>query len=246
MRVELEKLEDIGYGKKEALNSLRTNISFCGDDIHVIAFTSCTPDEGKSSTVIELGRSMAQNHMKVLIIDCDLRKSVLLGRHKAVGEKGAILGLSHYLTKQAELSDVVCETNVENMDMVFAGRTTPNPTELLSNKYFKRLVEYGRENYDMVLIDTPPLGSVIDTAVIAPMTDGVVIVVEVNKCSRRFIADVKKQIEVTNTRILGVVLNKVVIEKKGYYNRYYKGYYNSYYNHSEEDKEAEISGGGIS
>ena len=245
MRVELEKLEDIGYGKKEALNSLRTNLSFCGEDIHVIAFTSCTPDEGKSSTVMELGRSMAQNHMKVLVIDADLRKSVLVGRHKAVSEKGAIVGVSHYLTKQAKLEDVICETNVENLDVVFAGRTTPNPTELLSNHHFDRLIAYGREHYDMVLIDTPPLGSVIDTAVIAPKTDGVVIVVEVNKCSYKFIADVKKQLEVTDTRILGVVLNKIQIEKKGYYNRYYKGYYSDYYSHSNDEKEAEISGGGI-
>lgn len=243
MKVELEKLEDLGYGKKEALNSLRTNLSFCGDDVQVIAFTSCTPDEGKSSTVMELGRSMAQDHMKVLVMDCDLRKSVLVGRHRAVSENGDIKGMSHYLTKQAELEEVICQTNVENLDVIFAGRTTPNPTQLLNNKYFEALIEYARAHYDMVLIDTPPLGSVIDTAIIAPKTDGVVIVVEVNKCSYKFIADVKKQIEMTDTRILGVVLNKVPVEKKGYYNRYYKGYYSDYYSHSGDSAGAENSGG---
>lgn len=66
MKVELKKLEKLGYGKKEAFNSLRINLSFCGDDIHVIAFTSCTPDEGKSSTVMELGRSLAEDGKRVL------------------------------------------------------------------------------------------------------------------------------------------------------------------------------------
>lgn len=115
MRVELEKLEKLEYGKKEAFNSLRTNLSFCGADIQVIAFTSCTPDEGKSSTVIELGRAIAEDGRKVLILDADLRKSILIGRHHAKSEKGSIKGLSHYLSGQAELTEVLCETN-----MIFA------------------------------------------------------------------------------------------------------------------------------
>jgi len=77
MKVELEKLEKLGYGKREAFNSVRTNLSFCGADIQVITFTSCTPDEGKSSVVMELGRAMAEDGRKVLILDADLRKSVL-------------------------------------------------------------------------------------------------------------------------------------------------------------------------
>ncbi len=229
MRVELEKLEKLGYGKREAFNSLRTNLSFCGDDIHVIVFTSCTPDEGKSSTVIELARTVAEDQKRVLVIDADLRKSVLVGRHRARGEKGVIKGISHYLSGQMKLEDVVCETNVENLDIVFAGRSTPNPTELLGNKYFDSLIAYGKENYDIVLIDSPPLGSVIDTAVIAPKCDGAVLVVEANKCSYKFVEEIKKQLEVAGCRILGVVLNKVKVEKGGYYNRYYKGYYRRYY-----------------
>ena len=228
-KVELEKLEELGYGKKEAFNSLRTNLSFCGDDIQVVVFTSCTPDEGKSSTVMELGRAIAVDNKKVLIIDADLRKSVLVGRHHAHTEDGEIKGLSHYLSGQAGMQEVLCSTNVENLDIIFAGRTTPNPTQLLGNKYFDELIDYARGHYDMVLIDPPPLGSVIDTAIIAQKSDGAVLVVEANKCSYRYIADVKKQLEVTDCKILGVVLNKVKVEKSGYYNRYYKGYYSGYY-----------------
>ena len=82
MKVELEKLEKLGYGKKEAFNSLRTNLSFCGDDIHVLLFTSCTPDEGKSSTVMDLARALAEDQKRVLVVDADLRKSVLVGRYR--------------------------------------------------------------------------------------------------------------------------------------------------------------------
>ncbi len=250
MRVELEKLEKLGYGKKEAFNSLRTNLSFCGAGIKVITFTSCTPDEGKSSVVIELGRSIAEDGKKVLILDADLRKSVLVGRHHAKSKKGSIKGLSHFLSGQAALEDVLCETNVNNLDMVFAGRTTPSPTELLGNQYFDDIIAYARENYDVVLIDSPPLGSVIDTAIIAPKCDGAVLVVEANKCSYRFVLDIKKQLEVTDCKILGVVLNKVKIEKGGYYNRYYKGYYKGYYSgyykpyYGEEEKDSGSLGKG--
>lgn len=241
MKVVLEQLEKLGYGKREAFNSLRTNLSFCGADVKVITFTSCTPDEGKSSVVMELGRSLAEDGKKVLIVDADLRKSVFVGRYHAKAKKGSIKGLSHYLSGQAPLSDVLCETNVENLSIIFAGHTTPNPTELLGNHYFDELIAHAKENYDAVLIDSPPLGSVIDTAVIAPKCDGAALVVEANKCSFRFIQDIKKQLELTGCRILGVVLNKVKVEKSGYYKRYYKGYYSGYYTpyYGEEDKKKE-------
>ena len=239
MKVELEQLETLSYGKKEAFNSLRTNLSFCGDDIKVIVFTSCTPDEGKSSTVMELGRSLSENGQKVLFVDADLRKSVLVGRHHARLEKKneGIKGLSHYLSGQLSLEKAIYSTNVENLDIIFAGHTTPNPTELLNNQYFDKLLEYGRENYDVVLIDSPPLGSVIDTAVMAPKCDGAIIVVEARKCSYRFVSDIKKQLDVTGCRILGTVLNKVKVEKRGYYNKYYKGYYSGYYSKYYGEKE---------
>ena len=230
MRVELEKLEKLGYGKKEAFNSLRTNLSFCGAGIKVITFTSCTPDEGKSSTVMDLARALAEDQKRVLVVDADLRKSVLVGRYRARSNKGIIKGASHYLSGQALIEDIIYETNIVNLDLIFAGRTTPNPTELLGNRYFDELLSYGREHYDVVLIDSPPLGSVIDTAVIAPKCDGAVLVVEANKCSYKFVEEIKKQLEVADCRILGVVLNKVKMDKGGYYNRYYRNSYKGYYN----------------
>lgn len=235
-KVELGKLENQSYAKQEAFNSLRTNLSFCGADIKVIVFTSCTPDEGKSSTVVGLGRALAKNNKKTLIIDCDLRKSVLVGRHHAQSQNGTIQGMTHYLSGQASLNDVICKTNIDNLDMIFAGRTTPSPTELLSNQYFDDLIKMAREEYDVVLVDSPPLGSVIDTAVIAPKCDGAVILVESNKNSYRFLREIKRQLDVTGVRILGTILNKVQIGEGGYYSRYYQSYYKKYYGHDEKSE----------
>lgn len=240
--VELTEMEELTYAKKEAFNTLRTNLSFCGEDVKVIIFTSCTPDEGKSSTVMELARSVAEDGRKVLLIDADLRKSVLVGRYHArrTDKVGEIKGLTHFLSGKVKMDEVVVHTSINNLDMVFAGRTTPNPTELLGNYHFDEVIAFGRENYDLVLVDSPPLGSVIDSAVMAPKADGAVIVVEANKCSYRFVQEIKKQLETAGVRILGVVLNKVKMEKSGYYKYkgYYRGYYSGYYQKYYGDKES--------
>ena len=109
--------------------------------------------------------------------------------------------------------------------MIFAGPTIPNPTEILANHYFKEMIEALRESYDVILLDTPPLGSVIDAAVIAPQADGAILVVQQGKVSGRFIKTVKKQLGNSGVKILGVVLNKVEVKKQGYYKKYYGNAY---------------------
>ncbi|MDE6635481.1 MAG: polysaccharide biosynthesis tyrosine autokinase, partial [Lachnospiraceae bacterium] len=112
---------------------------------------------------------------------------------------------------------------------IFAGPVTPNPTELLGHKYFNRMIESMREKYDYIIIDAPPLGSVIDAAIITKVCDGAILVIENNVISYRFAQDVKKQLEMTECKILGAILNKVDTSKKGYYSGYYKGYYKKRY-----------------
>ncbi|MBO6016022.1 MAG: CpsD/CapB family tyrosine-protein kinase, partial [Lachnospiraceae bacterium] len=138
--LQIEKLKELDYAKKEAYNSLRTNLQFCGDDIKTILLTSCTPNEGKSTIAMMLGQSIADSGQKVLVIDADLRKSVLVGRHGIKGES-EIKGLSHYLSGQEKLESVIYNTNIKNMDMILAGPVAPNPTRLLGNKYFEKLIE---------------------------------------------------------------------------------------------------------
>lgn len=218
IRIETEKME---YSGAEAYKSLRTNLMLCGSDKKVIAVTSCTPGEGKSSVTLNLAMSLAETGRRVVLIDADLRKSVLLGR---VHVREAIQGLTHFLAGQEQLTDVICSTNVRGFYMVFAGPVPPNPAELLGGQRFSKMLEVLRETYDYVLIDTPPLGSVIDSAVIAQKCDGVVLVIEAGSISYRFAQSVKEQMEKTGCPILGTVLNKVNLHKQGYYGKYYGKY----------------------
>ncbi len=220
------KREELDYRANEAYKTLRTNIQFCGDNIKVITFTSCTPNEGKSSVSFNLAVSFAETGKKVILIDADLRKSVLVGRYK-VGE--VEYGLTHFLSGQKDFEDVVHHTNTNNMDIIFSGTYSPNPVELLNSPRFSNMIDQLRVHYDYIIIDSPPLGSVIDSAITAQISDGAVIVVEANAISYRFAQSVKEQLEKSNCRILGAVLNKVAMEKNGYYGRYYGKYYGKYY-----------------
>ena len=221
-KVELT-LEQLDYSAEEAYKTLRTNIKFCGEDKKVIAVTSCMENEGKSSVSMNLAVSLAQSGEKVILVDADLRKSVLVGRNKVREE---IIGLTHYLSQQAQMANVMYSTNVEGFDIIFAGPSAPNPAELLGNKHFAALLEVLRKNYDYVIIDTPPLGMVIDSAIIAQQCDGTIIVIESGSDSYRFVRNVKEQLEKAQGPILGVVLNKVDVSKASYYGRY--GRYGKY------------------
>ena len=216
----------LDFRSKEAYKILRTNIEFSGNNIQVIGLTSCTPGEGKSNTSFELSQSFAENGKRVLLIDADLRKSVMKQRYK----RGKVrYGLSNYLVGRANFADVICNTNVKNLDLIFSGPVPPNPSELLNNDRFDTLIKEAKKQYDIVIIDTPPLGSVIDAAVIAKQCDGTIMVIESGAISRRFAKKVKDQLEMTDCKILGVVLNKIQINTNSYYGKYYGKYYGRYY-----------------
>ena len=200
----------------EAYKSLRTNLQFCGEDKKVIAVTSCTPNEGKSSVSMQLGISLAESGKRVILIDADLRKSVR--------------GLAHFLSGQATLEDVICSTNVKNFYMIYSGPFPPNPAELLGGKNFRSLLNALRKVYDYVIVDTPPLGSVIDSAIVAEICDGSIMVIESGVISYRFAQEVKSQLERSNCPLLGVVLNKVDMQKQAYgkYGKYGQYKYGDY------------------
>lgn len=228
--VSLNEIKKQSNAMREALRELRTNIRFCGDDVKTILFTSVAPNEGKSTVVMDLARSMIESGNKVLIIDSDMRKSVLVGRHRARSIDGKqILGLSHFLSGQKSLEDVIYQTQFPNLLMLFAGPAVVNPTELLENRYYSEMLHSMRELFDYVLIDCAPLGAAIDAAVIAKECDGAVIVISQGEVSSKSVVTIKKQLEASDIRILGAVLNKVDVKKTGYYGRYYGSYYGKYY-----------------
>ena len=120
------------------------------------------------------------------------------------------------------------ETDKPEFYIIFTGQTAPNPSELLGNAYFRKLIAFARETFDYVIIDCPPLGSVIDAAIVAKECDGAILVIETNHVGYKFVQRVKKQLEQSGCKILGAVLNKVEMGGKEY-GYYGKGYYNSRY-----------------
>ena len=210
------------YRSNEAYKTLRTNLEFSGSDNKAIVLTSSTPNEGKSTVSLGLALALVESGKRVLFVDADLRKSVLVGRHKVTEE---VKGLSHYLSGQADLNDVICRTQEPGLFVIFAGVVPPNPSELLGQKHFAHLIESAKDNYDYVIIDAPPLGSVIDAAVISKGCDASVLVVAAKSVSYKFVRTVKEQLEKTGCPILGVVLNKVDMKQNKYYGKYYGNYY---------------------
>lgn len=209
------------YRSSEAFKTLRTNIEFSGADKKVIIFTSCMPGEGKSTVSLSVASSLAESGKKVLFVDADLRKSVLAGRHKIDKE---VKGLSHFLSGQAKLEEVLVKTSEPRLYAIFAGVIPPNPAELLESRSFEALLRETRKVYDYVIIDAPPLGSVIDGAITAKYCDAAVMVIAANKISRKFAKDVKRQLEKTGCPIIGAVLNKVNVKQDKYYRKYYGKY----------------------
>ena len=214
----LEEKTTLSPVMKEIYRRLRKNSEFTGIENKVICLTSCMENDGKSSVSFNLAKILAENDKRVLFIDADMRNSVLT---KRTGIADDLKGLSHYLAGKNAASEVIYATNYKNFYVIPTGRFPKNPTELLNKPAYEVLIEGMKQTFDYVIIDTPPLGSVIDSAVIADECDGSIIVMESGVISYRFAQDVKGQLEKCNCPILGVILNKVDMSKQGYYGKYY-------------------------
>lgn len=214
------------YNYNEAIKTLRTNIQFCGSNLHTIMFTSALPDEGKSDVAFATASSLAQIGKKVAFIDADIRKSVLVSRYQLTEQ---VNGLSQYLSGQKNMEDILYRTSIDNFSVVFAGPYSPNPAELLEEPLFEELIHTLEVEYDYIIIDTPPMANLIDGAIIARRCDGAILVIESGAISYRLEQKVKSQLDKAGCRILGVVLNKVDIRAEGYYSKYGKyGHYGRY------------------
>lgn len=224
------KTEDYFY--EEAIKTLRTNIQFAGMDIKTITVTSCYPNEGKSDIAFQLAKEIGNMNKKVLFVDADIRKSSMMNRYQV---KNRVSGLTQYLSGQVGRNEIFYNTNFPNLDIIFAGPMAPNPSELLEQASFEALMEFERSFYDYVIVDTPPIGNLIDAAVVAKQCDGAILVIESGLVSRRVAEKAKDQLEKSGCRVLGAVLNKVDVRKDRYYSRY-NSKYNYYYYKSGEKK----------
>ena len=184
---------------QEAFKALRTNLQFCGQDIHTVVITSCNENEGKTTITLQLAKSLSELDKRVLVIDADMRKSVMAGRNTSVE---APVGLSEVLTGLVAVKDCLYTTQCENLSIMFAGKYPPNPVELLGGPYFESLLQEARKVYDYVLIDVPPLGSVIDAAVVAAKCDGTILVISDNQVRYRQAIEVAEQLKKSGSKIL--------------------------------------------
>lgn len=229
------KVEKKNYFVREQFKTLRTNIKFSGDDKQVIMLTSCVPGEGKSYVAVELAKSIAEMGKSVILIDCDLRKSVMMSRLEITE---TVQGLTHFLTGQCQLKDAIVATNIMKMHLLLAGPIAPNPTELLESSRFEKLITYLRTVYDYIIIDCPPLGILADAAIIARQCDGAILVVKAGDTKYRLVQEVKAQLELTGVTLMGGVLNQIEHTKgKGYYGKYYGGKYAKYGEQAEPEEE---------
>ena len=204
---------------EEYYNALRTNIQLSGNNLKVISITSVKPGEGKSTTSTNIAWAFARAGYKTLLIDADIRNSVMSGVFKS---REKITGLTEFLSGTTDLSHGLCDTNVENLFVVQAGSISPNPTALLQSENFSTMIDTLRKYFDYIIVDTAPIGIVIDAAIITQKCDASVLVTAAGEANRKDVQKAKGQLEQTNKPFLGVVLNKfnTSAEKYGSYGEY--------------------------
>lgn len=147
-------IPQFSFDVTESINQLRVNLGFCGSNVKNILITSSVPDEGKSFVIMSLWHQMAAVGAKVLLIDCDLRNSELRSRYQINGVDG-MQGVAHYLAGKVELEEVIYQTNVPGGYMIPMISSVTNPPILLEGKRFGQMMEYAKDHFDYVLLDTP-------------------------------------------------------------------------------------------
>lgn len=203
----------------EQFRTIRTNILFSSVDkeLQTIIVTSSGPGEGKSTTTANLAVVFAQQGKRVLLIDADLRKPTV---HYTFRTENHV-GLSNVLTRQLTLEEAVSITAQEKLWVLSSGPIPPNPSEILGSRGMQALIEQAKDEYDVIVIDTPPVLAVTDAQVLANQADGVVLVVSSGKTERESAKKAKELLESAKAKILGVVLNNKKAEDTHYY--YYYG-----------------------
>ncbi|HGK3713996.1 TPA: capsular polysaccharide biosynthesis protein Cps4D [Streptococcus pneumoniae] len=221
LEIAQKKLEFIKKAE-EYYNALCTNIQLSGDKLKVISVTSVSPGEGKTTTSVNIAWSFARAGYKTLLIDGDTRNSVISGFFKS---REKITGLTEFLSGTADLSHGLCDTNIENLFVVQSGSVSPNPTALLQSKNFNDMIETLRKYFDYIIVDTAPIGIVIDAAIITQKCDASILVTAAGEANKRDVQKAKQQLKQTGKLFLGVVLNKldISVDKYGVY-----GFYGNY------------------
>lgn len=221
---------ELPYAIEEAVNRLRINISFLGKDVRKIMIASSEPNEGKSFVAFHLWDQIARSGEKALLIDGDMRNSNMYAKYMMKRTDGKeTLGLSHYLSRDLDLSEVLMHTENPAGDIIPNVENVVNPSMLLENRKFEELLDRVAQQYRYVFVDVPPLGLVSDGERIGNLCDGAILCVRGNSTSKGLVRESVHQLERSGCPLLGIVLNRVGDSKTGYYHKYYGRYYGKKY-----------------
>ncbi|MED4113708.1 CpsD/CapB family tyrosine-protein kinase [Priestia megaterium] len=203
----------------EQYRTIRTNIQFSDtdQDIKSIVLTSTGPGEGKSTTASNLATVYAQQGLRVLLIDADLRKPTANYTFRLENH----VGLTNVLTKQSTLGQAVQGTEVPELFLLTSGPIPPNPAELLASNNMTELLKEMKEEFDMVVFDTPPVLAVADAQILANQVDGSILVVSSGKTDKEAAVKAKELLLKANAKVLGAVLNNRKMEEGSDYYYYY-------------------------
>lgn len=229
-QIKIENLPELPYAVQEAVNRLRINISFLGNEVKKILVISSLPNEGKSFVALQLWHQMAESGTPSILLDADLRKSVMAEKYQMSLEDGKpIRGMSYVLANDISMEDAILHTELEGGDILPNVDNVVNPSMLLESERFEQMLEYMGQKYRYVFVDAPPLDLVSDGEKIGSLCDGAVLVVRGGSTSRGMVRNSIRQLERAGCPLLGIVLNRVGGSKGGYYYRKYGGkYYGKY------------------
>jgi len=207
----------------ECFRQIRTNLSFScpPEQQSTVMVTSAQPGEGKTAVSVNLAVTNAQSGKRILLVDANFRRPALFRAFPQLKQEG----LSNLLVGQGSLDDLVNSTEIENLHILSAGPTPPNPAELLGSSYFKAFLTEAASKYDQVILDAPPALLVSDAMVMATAVDGVLIVCRAGVTSRGALRRLRDSLDRIGARVLGVVLNAVETQAGGYYRDLYRAYY---------------------
>jgi capsular exopolysaccharide synthesis family protein len=227
-KVNLDNMPELPYAVEEAINRLRINTSFFGSKIKTIMIVSAEPNEGKSFIAMNLWRQMAMTGEKCMLLDADLRNSVMFEKYGiSGGEAAEVQGTSHYLLGESKLFDMLLQIDYTGSAFLPNTYNVVNPSLLIESERFEKMLEELADKFRYVFVDVPPLYYVSDAEKIGSMCDGAILVVRGGVTSKKHVRDAVNRLELIKCPLLGIVLNRVEGTEKGYYHKYYGQYYGS-------------------
>jgi len=203
----MEIVNNIDSHTEEAFSALRANIQFnCNKlKIQTLTVTSPSPNIGKTTIALNLAIAFAKTNIKVVLVDSDMRKPTIFKNLSQTIK----YGLAVYFQHKTPLDDILTQTNIPNLSYISCGPVPSRPAEIIASKEFTEFVDMLKDQFDMIIFDTPFLGNIVDSAIIASQTDATLLVVQIGLTSKKSFRQAKEQIEKANGNIIGVVANKV-------------------------------------